>query len=404
MTSRQPAPATGPGAVTTAGFAADADRRTVADLRAAGGLKWSLFPEQIGAFVAEADFGTAPAVRDALRAAVDGERFGYLPPAVSDAMSAAYAAWSAERYGVGVDPAHVRPVADVMAAFRATVRHYTAPGSAIVLPTPAYMPFLTVPATLGRRVVQVPLVRDGDRLVHDLDAIGRALADGGGLLVVCNPHNPTGRVLDAGELLGLAHVADAHGARVFADEIHAPLVYRGRRHVPYASVGPVAATHAVTATSASKAWNLPGLKCAQLVLGGDADAARWREVGEEHEHGASTLGVLASTAAYTAGGPWLDALLDYLDGNRVLLADLLAEHLPGVRYRPPEGTYLAWLDCRALGLGDRPARHLARGGVALTDGPACGDAGRGFVRYTLATPRPVLRDTVHRLAAAVRTG
>lgn len=398
-----PGTGTGAGAVAgaVAGFAAEVDARTVADLRAAGGLKWSLFPDRIGAFVAESDLGTAPAVRDALRAAVDAERFGYLPPAVADAMAVAYAGWSADRYGWAVPAERVRPVADVMAAFRATVRHLTAPGSTIVLPTPAYMPFLTVPATLGRRVVEVPLVPDGGRLVHDLDAIGRALSDGGGLLVLCNPHNPTGRVLDREELLGIARVADAHGARVFADEIHAPLVYAGRRHVPYASVDPVAAAHAVTATSASKAWNVPGLKCAQVVLGNDADAERWREVGEEYEHGASTLGVLASTAAYAEGGPWLDSALDYLDGNRLLLADLLAEQLPAVRYTPPEGTYLAWLDCRGLGLGDHPGRHFARGGVALTDGPACGRAGHGFARYTLATPRPVLRETVARLAASV---
>lgn len=377
------------------------DRLTVADLRAAGGLKWSLFPDRIGAFVAESDLGTAPVVREALRDAVERERFGYLPPALADDLAAAYAGWSAARYGWAPDPARVRPVGDVMAAFRAAVRHLTAPGSTIVLPTPAYMPFLTVPATLGRRVVEVPLVPDGDRLVHDLDAIGRALADGGGLLVLCNPHNPTGRVLDREELLGIARVADAHGARVFADEIHAPLVYAGRRHVPYASVDPVAAAHAVTATSASKAWNVPGLKCAQVVLGSDADAARWRDVGEEYEHGASTPGVLASTAAYTDGGPWLDDLLGYLDGNRNLLADLLSEQLPAVRYTPPEGTYLAWLDCRGLGLGDHPGRHFADAGVALTDGPACGRAGHGFARYTLATPRPVLRETVARLAASV---
>lgn len=385
-------------------FAADADRRTVADLRAAGGLKWSLFPDRIGAFVAEADFGTAPVVRDALREAVEAERFGYLPPSAAEAMARAYAGWSTERYGWTPPAERVRPVGDVMAAFRATVRHLTAPGSTIVLPTPAYMPFLTVPAPLGRRVVEVPLVPDGDRLVHDLDAIGRALADGGGLLVLCNPHNPTGRVLDREELLGVAAVAEAHGARVFADEIHAPLVYAGRRHVPYASVSPAAAAHAVTATSASKAWNVPGLKCAQVVLTSDADAAVWQEVGEEYEHGASQLGVVASTAAYTAGGPWLDDALAYLDGNRRELADLLAEQLPAVRYTPPEGTYLAWLDCRGLGLGDHPGQHFARSGVALTDGPACGRAGHGFARYTLATPRPVLRDTVQRLAAAVRPG
>lgn len=385
-------------------FAADADRRTVADLRAAGGLKWSLFPDRIGAFVAEADFGTAPVVRDALREAVDAERFGYLPPSATDAMAAAYAGWSADRYGWAPPVERVRPVGDVMAAFRATVRHLTAPGSTIVLPTPAYMPFLDVPATLGRRVVEVPLVPDGDRLVHDLDAIGRALADGGGLLVLCNPHNPTGRVLDRDELLGVATVAEEHGARVFADEIHAPLVYAGRQHIPYASVSPAAAAHAVTAASASKAWNVPGLKCAQVVLGSDADAAVWEQVGEEYEHGASHLGVLASTAAYTSGGPWLDDALAYLDGNRRELVALLAEHLPAVRYTPPEGTYLAWLDCRGLGLGDHPGEHFARSGVALTDGPACGRAGAGFARYTLATPRPVLRDTVRRLAAAVPPG
>jgi cystathionine beta-lyase len=389
-----------PGTVTHEGFAADADRRTVAGLRAGGGIKWTTFPDQIGAFVAEADFGTAPEVRAALREAVEAERFGYLPPPAVEALSGALSGWAADRYGWTVAPERVRPVADVMTAFRATVRHFTAPGSTIVLPTPAYMPFLTVPATLGRRVVQVPLVPDGGRLVHDLDAIGRALADDGGLLVLVNPQNPTGRVLDRDELLGIARVADAHGARVFADEIHAPLVYAGRRHVPYASVDPVAAGHAITAVSASKAWNVPGLKCAQVVLSNDADVQRWAGLAEEYEESASILGVIASTAAYTRGGPWLDAALDYLDGNRRLLADLLAEHLPAVGYTPPEGTYLAWLDCRGLGLGDRPAQRFAAAGVALTDGTACGTAGAGFARYTLATPRPVLRDTVERLAAA----
>jgi len=389
-----------PGTGTAAGFAADADRRTVAGLRAAGGLKWSLFPDRIGAFVAESDLGTAPAVRDVLRAAVEAERFGYLPPADAEAMGAAYAAWSADRYGWAVAPERVRPVGDVLSAFRATVRHLTAPDTPVVLPTPAYMPFLTVPGALGRRVVEVPLVPDGDRLVHDLDALGRALA-GGGLLVLCNPHNPTGRVLDREELLGIARVVDARGGRVFADEIHAPLVYAGRRHVPYASIDPVAAAHAVTATSASKAWNVPGLKCAQVVLTADADAERWRAVGEEYEHGASTPGVLANTAAYTHGGAWLDDALDYLDGNRRLLGDLLADQLPQVRYTPPEGTYLAWLDCRGLGLGDHPGEAFARAGVAVTDGPACGRAGAGFARYTLATPRPVLRETVARLAAGL---
>jgi cysteine-S-conjugate beta-lyase len=194
---------------------------------------------------------------------------------------------------------------------------------------------------------------------------------------------------------------ERHGGRVFSDEIHAPLVYEGRRHVPYAALGEVPAGHAVTATSASKAWNLPGLKCAQLVLSNDADADLWARAGLHAEHGASTLGVVANTAAYTGGAGWLDDVLAYLDGNRRLLDDLVTEHLPGVRYTPPEGTYLAWLDCRELGLPEPGAFFLEHAGVALTDGSLCGTAGQQFARLTIATPRPVLVQTVEQMGAAL---
>jgi cystathionine beta-lyase len=192
---------------------------------------------------------------------------------------------------------------------------------------------------------------------------------------------------------------------VFADEIHAPLVYPGGTHIPYASVSEQAANHSVTGTAASKGWNLPGLKCAQLILTNDADAATWAERGFMFEHGASVLGVLASTAAYRDGGDWLADVVGYLNGSRELLAGLLADYLPGIGYQPPEGTYLAWLDCRGL-LRDRPIEvSLAeffrdRGRVLLTDGAACGEAGRGHVRLNFATPRPVLTEIVRRMAEA----
>jgi cystathionine beta-lyase len=189
---------------------------------------------------------------------------------------------------------------------------------------------------------------------------------------------------------------------VFSDEIHAPLVYGGHRHVPYASVSEVTAAHTVTAVSASKAWNLPGLKCAQLVLSNDADVELWTRVGTTTEHGASNPGIVANIAAYTEGGPWLEAVLSQLDGNRTLLGELLAEHLPGARYRAPEGTYLAWLDLRDTGLGDHPGEFfLEHAGVALTDGPLCGEVGAGFARYNIATPRPVMEETVERMADAL---
>jgi cysteine-S-conjugate beta-lyase len=378
------------------------DAIDIVRLRAAGGLKWAMFPDRIGAFVAETDFGTAPAVTRALHEAVDAAAFGYLPTGMSDAMSAATAQWQRERYGWDVPAADIHPVADVIAGLQLAIAHYSTPGSPVILPTPAYMPFLSVPATLGREIIQVPLVDDDGRLALDLDGIDRAFAAGGGLLVLCNPYNPVGRVFERDELLALSAVVERHGGRVFSDEIHAPIVYPGAQHVPYASLSAATAAHTVTATSASKAFNLPGLKTAQFIVSNPADAEVWDRVGSSASHGASTLGVLANTAAYTEGGAWLDEVVAYLDGNRRFLAEALVERIPEVRYRMPEGTYIAWLDARALGLGDAPAEFFAeRAGVALTEGTACGPAGAGFVRFVFATPRPIIARAVEQMAAAL---
>ncbi len=379
------------------------DAVTESGLRAAGSLKWTRYgPTAIGAFVAEMDFGTAPVITRALHEAVDAARFGYLTPEAAQAMAQACSGWLGRRYGWAVPPERITPLADVVAGLQAAIERFTPPASPVVLPVPAYMPFRTVPGTLGRELIEVPMVERDGRTTYDLAAVGRAFEAGARLFVHVNPHNPTGRVFTAEEQLELADVVEQAGARVFSDEIHAPLVHPGARHRPYASLSPVTARHTVTATSASKAWNLPGLKAAQLVLSDDADAAHWAEVGAMFVHGASTLGVLANTVAYEAGGDWLDDVLAYLDGNRRLLADLLAERLPAVRYTPPEGTYLAWLDCRALGLPASPGEFfLERAGVALVDGPECGAPGAGFARLNLATPRKVLETIVDRLAEAV---
>ncbi len=378
--------------------AAEFDRIDVGTLRRGGSVKWSMYPEAIGAFVAEMDFGTAPPVTAALHAAVDAAAFGYLPAGTVEHMSAAYAAWSRDRYGWAVDPADVRPVADVVAGLRLAIEHFSAPGTPVVLPTPAFMPFVSVPPQLGREVIEVPLSA-GHR--YDLDALAAAFEAGGDLLILCNPHNPVGRVLTPAEMLAIAEVVDRYGGRVFSDEIHAPLVFGDARHVPYASLSPVTAAHTLTATSASKAWNLPGLKCAQVVLSSDADRETWAGIGPLAEHGAATLGVIANAAAYESGGPWLAEVLSYLDGNRRLLSRLVADLLPGVVYTPPEGTYLGWLDFRATGPADPAAYFLEKAGVAMTDGALCGEAGRGFGRFTFALPRPILREAVERIAAAL---
>jgi cystathionine beta-lyase len=415
-------------------FAEIVDQTTAEELRARGSHKWSAGgPGVIGAFVAEMDFGVAPPIEAALLDVIKRADFGYLSTRAVTGMTAACAAWQRERYGWEVAPERIRPLPDVITGLAAAITLFSRPGSPVIVPTPAYMPFLIVPATLGREIIQVPMAVDGGRYVLDLDGIDAAFKRGGHLLVLCNPSNPVGRVYGRDELTAVAEVVEANGGRVFADEIHAPLRYPGAAHVPYASLGETAAAHTVTGTAASKGWNLPGLKCAQLLLTSDRDAATWAERGSTYEHGASTPGVQATTAAYREGGPWLDEAVAYLDGNRLLLAELLAEQLPDIGYRPPEGTYLAWLDCRALfdgsgrrGTGGRPSVlpagglpterrlaerlpdgvspaefFLARAGVMLTDGAACGEAGRGHVRLNFATPRPILAEIVRRLADAV---
>jgi len=392
---------TGPG---SADQALDVDGLTEDALRSAGSLKWTRYGPAIGAFVAEMDFGTAPAVTRALHDAVDRGQLGYLPDAAAREMARACAGWLERRYGWRVPPARITPLADVLAGLQAAIENFSPAGGAVVLPTPAYMPFRTLPGVLGRELIEVPMVERHGRMGYDLDGLAAAFDAGGSLLVHCNPHNPLGVVFTADEQLALADVVERAGVRVFSDEIHAPLVHPGAVHLPYASLSPATARHTVTATSASKAWNLPGLKAAQLVLSDDDDVARWAEVGSVAAHGASTLGVLAAVAAYDEGETWLDGVLGYLDGNRRLLADLLAAHLPEVRYTPPEGTYLAWLDCRRLGIeGSVGEFFLDRAGVALVDGPECGAPGAGHVRLNLATPRPVLTRAVERMGAAARS-
>jgi cystathionine beta-lyase len=380
------------------------DRTTVTMLRARGSFKWTApGPDGLGAAVAEMDFGAAPPILDALEELSATANFGYLPPPLAAELAGACAGFVARRYGWRVDPADIHPIPDVIKGLEVAITHFSRPGSPVILPTPAYMPFLIVPRFLGREIIQVPMLDDGAGFCTlDLAGIDAAFRAGGHLLIFCNPHNPLGRVFGEAEMAELTGIVDRHAGRVFADEIHAPLIYPGQRHIPYAATSETAAGHTLTATSASKAWNLPGLKCAQVILTSEPDRQRWADMGVFASHGASNPGVVANIAAFRHGEPWLDEVLGYLDDSRRLLADLVRRHLPGVRYRPPDGTYLAWLDCTALDLPQSPGELITdRARVTVVDGPAFGTGGAGAFRFNFATPQPILSEMVEQIATVL---
>ncbi|WP_300014784.1 MalY/PatB family protein [Pseudonocardia sp.] len=390
---------------------------SLAELRERTSAKWRTHPADVlPLWVAEMDVRLAPAVRAALHDAVERGDTGY--PA-GEAYAEALRDFARDRWDwTGVDVGRTALVADVMIGIVEAIRLITEPGDAVVVTPPVYAPFYAFVTHADRRVVEAPLGADG-RL--DTLTLERAFAEARTLgvhpvLLLSNPHNPTGAVHTRAELERLAALARRHGVRIVSDEIHAPLVLDGARFTPFLSVR--GAEDAFVLFSASKAWNLAGLKAALLVAGPEAvdDLAR---LPEEVGHGPSHLGVLAHTAALRDGVDWLDALLLGLADNRRLLTELVAEHLPATDLHRPEGTYLGWLDCRHLGVeepsaGDGPAVvtdlagparfFLDHARVALSSGHVFGTGGRGHVRINFATSPEILTEAVTRMGRAAGDG
>jgi cystathionine beta-lyase len=365
-------------------------------LRRRRSVKWRQFDEDVlPLWVAEMDTPLAAPIRDALKAAVDAGDTGYSHPGD---LPEVFAAFAAKRFGWRPDPGRCWLTSDVLHGIVEVLRLLTAPGDGVVINTPSYPPFFGHIRGTERRVVESPLATDGDgRYVLDLDRLAVQFTDAKTTaFLLCNPHNPTGTVFGSGELSAVAELAARHRVRVLADEVHAPLLYGDAVHVPFLDLDPTA----VGFVSASKAWNLAGLKAA-LVVGGTG-AAELERMPAETPFAASLLGVVASVAAFTSGVPWLDSLMTGLDANRHLLGELLADALPKVGYRLPEATYLAWLDCRGYGLGDDPAAvFLEHGRVAVNAGPTFGTPGEGFVRLNFATAPEHLTEGVRRMATAI---
>lgn len=370
---------------------------TLDQLRQRTSIKWREFPPDVlPLWVAEMDVNVAEPVVRALTDAVSSGDVGYPH---GSAYAEAYADFAADRWGwEGVDSTHTSLVADVMTGILELLNLVSDPGDPVVVNPPVYPPFYGFIEHAGRTAVDAPLGDDG-RL--DLEALEAAFIKAGAekrpvTYVLCNPQNPTGTVHTAGELTGVAALAETYGVRVIVDEIHAPLVPEG--FVPYLSVDGTG--NAFSVVSASKAWNLAGVKAALIVCGPGAadDLARLPEV---VGHGPSHLGSIAHVTAFREGRPWLDALLGDLADNRVLLAELLATHLPAVPWQAPPAMFLTWLDCRALGLGDDPAEaFLERGRVAVNSGLPFGN-GAGHVRLNYATTPEILTEAIERMSRAV---
>ncbi len=384
--------------------AVDLDRYDAAALAARSGVKWALHGgAALAAWVADMDFPVAPEIAAALVERVGRDDLGYPDRALAQSVRSAFAARSRLRYGHEVDADDVVVLADVVQAIWLCVLTLTDPGDGIAMLTPAYPPFLLVPDDTGRRALTCDLVAGADRFELDLAALERLLREERPrCLLLCNPHNPTGRSFGRDELTTIAQLAREADLVVVSDEIHADLTLPGATHVPFATLSPDAAARTVTLSSASKAFNVAGLRCAVAAFGSPDLRQRFNRIPARARGDVSVPGMLAALVAWSRCDGWLDAVVQRLASNRAVVVRWATDRPGQVRLLPPEATYLAWLDLRGAGLGDDPAGWLLEhAGVALSRGPDFGGAGSGFARLNFATPAPVLDEILDRMGRAL---
>jgi cysteine-S-conjugate beta-lyase len=375
----------------------------LADLARRKSFKWRTYPPDVlPAFVAEMDFTVADEISEAVRAALAAGDTGY--PHLGE-LGEAFASFAARRLGWTLRADRVFAIPDVMTGIVEVLLATTPHDSGVVINPPVYGPFFFRLGFIGRRIVEAPLrwLTDGSYDL-DADALDRALARPDvSAYLLCSPHNPLGIVWDRDRLTTIAELCERHDVQLLVDEIHAPLTMPEARFVPFGSLGHPTAERAYVFSSASKGWNIAGLKCGVAVAGSaqgaEVLAERWEALL------CSQLGLLGSVAAFAEAETWLDAVVAQIDENRTVLAEQLRAQLPGVVYVPGSATFLAWLDCRGLGLGSDPAAaFLERGRVALSPGRDFGEQGAGFARLNIGTSPELITEAVRRMALAVPAG
>jgi cystathionine beta-lyase len=369
-------------------------------LRGRSSQKWKRYAADIlPLFVAESDFPTPPAVAQALRNAIDLGDLGYAEPG---AIGQAFAGFSSARFGYAPDPDDVIAVPEVMIGVAEILRVATQPGDRVIINPPVYPPFFMTIDEVRREIVEAPLRLSVSGYELDFDALEDAFKTGARVFLFCNPHNPVGRAYTREEVLRVAQLAEKYGAIVLADEIHAPLILSGATHTPFESVAAETGVRAITLTSASKGWNIAGLKCALVMTSSEWGRAVFKALPKELPERVGHLGAIATYAAFSRDVSYLDRVVAHLDVQRANVQRLLDTYgLSGIRYTPPQAGYLAWLDCRALQLDDEPATvFFKRGKVALYPGRNFGRQGAGFVRLNFATSSAILEEAIQRMSKA----
>lgn len=376
---------------------------SLAELRQRTSIKWRAYDaDVVPAWVADMDFPVAPVIRRAIEEMLARGDLGYAPPYAQSGLVEIFCARQAARFGWQVVPEQVDFFSDVVQTIYLALLTFTEPGDGILIQTPVYPPFLISVRETGRRVDACPLVQGDRGYTIDFDALERAIRPDTRVLLLCHPHNPTGRAFTRAELEGLAALVRRHDLTVISDEIHADLMLDERTHIPFAALADDIAARTLTLTSPSKPFNIAGLCLAAAVFGSEALRQRFDRLPAHVRGGRSALGIAAAKAAWSDGQPWLESTLALLRANRATVAEHVRTHWPRIGHTPPEATYLAWLDCRALGLDMAPHRYfLERARVALGEGPAFGPPGEGFVRLNFATTPEILAEILRRMDVAL---
>ena len=377
----------------------DFDR--VIDRRLTGSVKWNRYPEDVlPMWVADMDFLSPPSVTSALKKRVEQGVFGYSAP--NPSLQASVCSWLKKRHNWEVSPESVVIIPNVVCGFYIAARASASPGDFVLLQTPAYRPFFNVAPTLGLNQQVSPLVPDSRGCFSFSSSdLTQTINPNTRVFMFCNPHNPTGRVFLTSELERIAELCLDNDIIICSDEIHSDLIYSGFHHVPMATLSPQVAESTITLISPSKTFNLAGLKTAAAIITNPELRSRFLKASQGLIGKTNSLGNLAMETAYTKSEAWLEELLAYLGRNRTFLSEFIEQELPQISLHPPQGTFLAWLDCRRAGLDSPGEYFLKHARVAVNPGTWFGENGKGYARLNFACPSSILEQGLLRIKSSL---